>query len=42
MHIQSEAEEVIETKHPPFNCPEEGEIQINDLQVIGSYLEYGV
>ncbi|KAG2384672.1 ABC transporter C family member 10 [Vigna angularis] len=33
MHIQSEAAEVIETKRPPFNWPDKGEIEINDLQV---------
>ncbi|RDX92677.1 ABC transporter C family member 10, partial [Mucuna pruriens] len=33
MHIQSEAEEVIKTKRPPLNWPDEGEVEINDLQV---------
>jgi len=37
MHIQSEAEEVIETRRPPFNWPDEGEIEVKDLQVTGTY-----
>lgn len=33
MHIQSEAQEVIEESRPPASWPSEGRVEIQDLQV---------
>jgi ATP-binding cassette subfamily C (CFTR/MRP) protein 2 len=34
MHIQSEAEEIVEDYRPPLNWPVAGEVEIDDLKVI--------
>ena len=34
MHIQSEAEEIVNGNRPPLNWPASGTIEINDLKVI--------
>ena len=38
MHIQSEAEEIVEGNCPPTNWPDAGKVEINDLKVIGTYI----
>jgi len=42
MHIQSEAEEIVEGNRPPSNWPVAGKVEINDLKVIGTYFKKGV
>lgn len=39
MHIQSEAQEIIEGNRPPLDWPLAGEVQINDLKVIVTYFQ---
>jgi hypothetical protein len=34
MHIQSEAEEIVEGNRPPTNWPVAGKVEIKDLKVI--------
>jgi ATP-binding cassette subfamily C (CFTR/MRP) protein 2 len=34
MHIQSEAEEIVEDNRPPLNWPVAGEVETHDLKVI--------
>jgi ATP-binding cassette subfamily C (CFTR/MRP) protein 2 len=38
MHIESEAEEIVEENRPPTNWPDAGKVEINDLKVIGTYI----
>jgi ATP-binding cassette subfamily C (CFTR/MRP) protein 2 len=38
MHIQSEAEEIVEGNRPPTNWPDAGKVEIIDLKVIGTYI----
>ncbi|CAJ2666223.1 unnamed protein product [Trifolium pratense] len=33
MHIQSEAEEIVEGNRPPMNWPDAGKVEINDLKI---------
>jgi ATP-binding cassette subfamily C (CFTR/MRP) protein 2 len=39
MHIQSEAEEIVEDNRPPLNWPVAGKVEINDLKVILTYFQ---
>jgi ATP-binding cassette, subfamily C (CFTR/MRP), member 2 len=39
MHIQSEADEVVEENRPPLNWPIAGKVEINDLMVIVTYFQ---
>jgi len=39
MHVPSEAPEVIEGNRPPSTWPVAGKVELNDLQVIGTYLK---
>jgi len=34
MHIESEADEVVEVNHPPLNWPIAGKVETKDLKVI--------
>jgi ATP-binding cassette subfamily C (CFTR/MRP) protein 2 len=36
MHIQSEAEEIVEGNHPPLNWPVAGKVETKDLKVIST------
>jgi ATP-binding cassette subfamily C (CFTR/MRP) protein 2 len=36
MHIQSEAEEIVEGNRPPLNWPVAGKVEIKDLKVIST------
>jgi ATP-binding cassette subfamily C (CFTR/MRP) protein 2 len=38
MHIESEAEEIVEGNRPLTNWPDAGKVEINDLKVIGTYI----
>jgi ATP-binding cassette subfamily C (CFTR/MRP) protein 2 len=38
MHIQSEAEEIVEGNRPPLNWPVAGKVEIKDLKVISTLL----
>ena len=40
MHIPGEAQEVIEGNRPPSNWPVAGKVELNDLQVMGIYLNW--
>jgi ATP-binding cassette, subfamily C (CFTR/MRP), member 2 len=39
MHIESEAEDIIEENRPPLNWPVTGKVEINDLKVIVTYIQ---
>jgi len=39
MHIESEAEEIVEENRPPSNWPVAGKVEINKLKVIVTYFQ---